>query len=431
MEESLRVLLITQYWSPQRNVPQQRWRWLVEVLVGEGHDVVVLAPGGAREGANTVKWALSRAKPEKGALGEWVYRIPHLNTGTSLSGRTAGQAVTAALQLWAMAKIKFLKEQVTPDVIIGTVPTLPTAIVTAFAGSIFSAPFIIDLRDPWPDLLEFSNRWNESLGAPSFRERALTGGPITIALRLVRKALLETYKHAAVVIVTSRALQNQLQEQLSGDEKAAETTVALVRNVFPRAVAKPKRRERPLGGDLRLLYAGTVGRAQDLRNVVEAVGMAQNAGASIDFRILGSGVALPAVEQLCKERGVHASFEKKSDQVRLKELYQWADTALVPLADWEPLRRAVPSKTYELMEMEIPITAVASGETAALVEEMAAGTTVPPKNPRVLAEHLVNCAKNVSALTGSSKAAEWITNEREVEAPSQLLQILDEIRRRN
>ena len=140
---------------------------------------------------------------------------------------------------------------------------------------------------------------------------------------------------------------------------------------------------------------------------------------------------MPAVKQLCRDLGIHASFENRCDQARLKELYQWADTALVPLADWEPLRRAVPSKTYELMEMEMHITAVASGETAALVEGMAAGIVIPPKNPRVLADHLVDCAKNASSLTGSSEAAKWIANEREVEAPSQLLQVLDEIGRKN
>ena len=360
-----------------------------------------------------------------------MYRIPYLKTGTSLSGRTAGQAATAALQLWAIAKIRLFNKQGKPDVVIGTVPTLPTAIVAAIGGVFFSAPFVIDLRDPWPDLLEFSSKWNESLGAPSIRERVLASGPIGLALRAVSKALLKAYRHAAAVIVTSQALQCQLQEQLRGDEKAIETPVALVRNVFPRAVAKPERRDRPIHGNLRLLYAGTVGRAQDLKNVVEAVGMAQEEGALIELRILGSGVALPAVKQLCRDLGIHASFENRCDQARLKELYQWADTALVPLADWEPLRRAVPSKTYELMEMEMHITAVASGETAALVEGMAAGIVIPPKNPRVLADHLVDCAKNASSLTGSSEAAKWIANEREVEAPSQLLQVLDEIGRKN
>lgn len=72
--------------------------------------------------------------------------------------------------------------------------------------------------------------------------------------------------------------------------------------------------------------------------------------------------------------------------VEIVGFYEWADTALVHLTDWEPLDKAVSSKTYELMSVGIHISGVVKSETARIIKLFEAGDTVSPENPHELAE---------------------------------------------
>jgi len=96
--------------------------------------------------------------------------------------------------------------------------------------------------------------------------------------------------------------------------------------------------------------------------------------------------------------------------------YQWADTALVHLSNWAPLERAVPSKTYELMECGIHISGVVAGETADLIQRLDAGHVVEPDNPWALADLWISLSTNRTLLDVSSCGRDWVRNERKESA---------------
>lgn len=73
----------------------------------------------------------------------------------------------ALAALWVIAKKPGILKYYEPDLIIGSVPALPTAVVTYLASKRFKAPYVIDLRDAWPDLISEHGRWNSGLGNPS------------------------------------------------------------------------------------------------------------------------------------------------------------------------------------------------------------------------------------------------------------------------
>ena len=54
-----------------------------------------------------------------------------------------------------------------PELIIGTVPSIPTAFVAYLLSRVYGKPYVIDLRDAWPDLLDQSGKWNDGLGKRS------------------------------------------------------------------------------------------------------------------------------------------------------------------------------------------------------------------------------------------------------------------------
>src|SRR5699024_5354404 len=170
-------------------------------------------------------------------------------------------------------------------------------------------------------------------------------------------------------------------------------------------------------GTLNVLYAGTLGRAQNLLNVLEAFALTRDMGVDIHVRMIGAGASREALTDRIKERGLDIVIESRKPASELEEAYSWADTALVHLTDWEPLRRAVPSKTYELMSAGIHISGVLDGEGADLIQEMDAGHVVPPESPAELADLWFKLANDRKLLDVSNKGAQWVNRQKESEVP--------------
>ena len=175
---------------------------------------------------------------------------------------------------------------------------------------------------------------------------------------------------------------------------------------------------------LRVLYAGTLGRAQNLTNAVRAVAIAQQDGYDIAIRFVGAGAARQELVRVAKELQVSVEFSSRIAAEDLSEHYDWADTALVHLTNWPALEQAVPSKTYELMSCGIHISAVVSGETKEIVEELGAGHVVAPESPRELASLWESLIDSPAKLTVSDAGATWVEVQRKSVAPEELLRVI-------
>ncbi len=316
----------------------------------------------------------------------------------------------------------------TPDLIIGTVPALPTAVVTAFASMRFKKPYVIDLRDAWPDLLRESSRWNKSTGKASIREKVFSMGPLQVMKALTGVALRGVLKYASGLIVTSAALERELQQRHADPKDSYCQCSVVIRNVFPpltRMKVSPTS-GRPLNS-LNVLYAGTIGRAQNLENAINAVRIALSQGVCIRLRFVGAGAAKAELRKLARDIPGSIEFVYRHPADELDSHYSWADTALVHLTDWPALNKAVPSKTYELMSIGLHITAVADGETAKIVDGLDAGHVVRPESPRELAALWESFVKKPDLLNVGDAGAQWVKQEREVIVPKTLHDFISKV----
>lgn len=178
---------------------------------------------------------------------------------------------------------------------------------------------------------------------------------------------------------------------------------------------------------LNVLYAGTLGRAQKLGNALEAVKIAAERGVRVNLRLVGAGVARDELLRKITEERITAEVHGRVPAQDLRDHYDWADTALVHLTDWEPLERAIPSKTYELMASGIHITGVVGGETADLITDLGGGHVVQPEDPEALAALWVDLATNRGRLTVSEEGQKWVKEQRDQEVPRALFEFLDRI----
>lgn len=361
----------------------------------------------------------NRRQSEKGAAGETIYRSSFLPEGQSLLSRVFNQAYVAAGMIYV--SVRYVKKLKDTDAVIGTVPALPTAAVARVVGRIYRAPYLIDLRDAWPDLLEEATNWNRGLNKRSLHEKVLSRGPMQALTWVARKVINRVLNRSDGILVTSEFLRQQLLEQFESPNREITT----IRNVFPPETPLSRAGwQVPQRGSINVLYAGTLGRAQNLGNAITAANMVADRGVDISLRLVGAGVARNTLSSMIAGTRANISIEDRRDADALGDFYQWADTALVHLTDWEPLARAVPSKTYELMEAGIHISGVVAGETAEMIRKLGAGDVVEPESPSALADLWCDLAWNPGRLRVESTGADWVRRERREVVPPHLVEAI-------
>lgn len=422
----MRILLVTQYWYPENGVPQRRWSWLAKMLIDAGHEVCVVAPPprNSRSVDTTGDSTQTRKMPYKGIKGETIFRSSAYRVGDSITSKAANQLLIALSQVRTLFRNR---KQIEPDLIIGTVPALPTAGVTWVAAKIFDRPYVIDLRDAWPDLMGQASSWNAEVGDPSIREKLAKNGPLQLVTRVSTKVLNSLLRGARTILVTSSTLKASLEARRELSTRGNSPEVVVVRNVFPVASQPTEDRgSHRKSGHLNVLYAGTIGRAQNLQNALEAAKLAKQQGLQIHMIFVGAGAARELLQEMAQEFGVDARFIRLKPAELLNAYYDWADTALVHLAEWEPLQRTVPSKTYELLFNRIHISGVVEGEAADLISSLGGGDVVPPQDPLALANLWVSLGKHPTRLSVGTTGREWVIRERQEVTPVRLLEMLQQ-----
>lgn len=402
-----------------------------------GHEVLVIAPPPHYQRKISVRewWATRQRRanrresiPDSGPSGEAIFRSGFFPEGPSLTQRVINQATVALGSVWAVLQKQGPLRGYKPDLIIGTVPALPTAAATYLVAKILRTRYIIDLRDAWPVLLEESDSWNKGVRKTSFRERGLKFGPLQMTSAATRFVMYWTLRRAAAITVTSSYLEAAMGRREAVQKNGIAPPMVTIRNVFPPETEFTNRLDAACpAGQLRVLYAGTLGRAQNLANTLAAVEIARDMGVEVSVRFVGAGAAKPALQAAASNSGLPVTFEPRHDADDLAEFYEWADTALVHLTDWQALDKAVPSKTYELMGAQLHITGVVGGEAADIIRVHNAGLVVEPENPEELARTWVKLANNRHLLNVDDEGARWVRNERDNVAPKLLQCILGQV----
>lgn len=429
------VLVISHYWYPENGVPQRRWQWLTGLLVNDGYRVTAIAPPPhylrhiSKDGWwESLRNAQSRG-PEWGPHAEKIVRASFIPASHSLTSKSLNQLWSAVSTVRIAVTQRVLKQAPQPSIVIGTVPAIPTAVASYVVAKIWKSPLVIDLRDAWPELLETSESWNAATGTVSRREQVLSGLPMTIMKQVATWTLNRIFNSAEAIIVTSEQHRLDLLKSLH----RTPDSVVTVRNVFPPEISHVPSAESLCSHDsannhrteradsLNVLYAGTIGRAQNLSNAVIAAHLAEQHGVQIKLRLIGAGAAKQEVFKLARQLGVDVEIFGRIPPNQLQQHYMWADSALVHLTDWSPLSKAVPSKTFELMSLGIHITGVVSGEAARLINELGAGSVVPPEHPQLLAQTWSALAKDQTQLAPSPRAAAWVKEEFKETGPARFL----------
>ncbi|MFC5379513.1 glycosyltransferase [Aquipuribacter nitratireducens] len=350
----MRVTLLTHYYEPEVGAPQRRWAAFVPRLVAAGLDVTVVT--------TVPHYPVGRAAPGApgpgrgvGRHGETVVRVRYLPYDGARGRRALDQLRVALASVAPAVRSR-------PDVVVATVPGLPTLAAGRLVATLARARLVVEMRDAWPDLLDDAGT-----------------GPAAVR-GVVRRVVTALQRSADAVVAVSERFAARLAAR--GVRRAVH-----VANGTDLALVPPLPRPDPpaAGEPLRVLYAGTVGESQAVHLAVRAVGLCPPG--TVTLTVVGHGAALPLVhaerDRLPDPAAVTVLPPTDPDGVR--SLLATHHTALVTLRDWPSFTATVPSKLYELLAVGRHVSAVVAGEAADVAVAAGGADVVAPEDPAALA----------------------------------------------
>lgn len=387
----MRVLLLTHYFEPENGAPQRRWSAFIRRFATAGHVVDVLAPpphypGGRLRAEHRSLRPGSLRVSNSGARVHRVAFVPHSG---DIVTRTLDHLV-AAVDSYRRGVQMFRSVGQRPDVIVATAPAMESLIAGRALARRFGVPLVAEMRDAWPDLVAHT----PGLASPA--------SPASAFKRRVHEFVTLLQRRADVVVTTTSTFAKVL-------EARGIPRVTVLRNG-----TDPARYEliAPAPDDgsraLRVLYIGTIGRSQGLDRVILAMARLRSMGVRIEAKLVGQGADVGRLRRLNQRLGHPVTIVGQVDGARVVEQYQWADSTIVSLRDWEPFAWTVPSKLYELLAAGKHITAIVAGEAAELVREANAGDLVSPGDVEGLVALWAALAEDRSRLHVGDGGRRWI-----------------------
>lgn len=395
----MKILLLTHYYAPERGAPQERWSALVRRFVHRGHQVHVVAPaphypfGHLLPEATHMRAGTTHAGPH----GETVHRVAFRPYSASTGSRLADETVAAACAVSA-AVTRFGRAR--PDVVVATVPSLAMLLAGALTARLLRVPFVTDMRDAWPDLLETVDDWDATVGQSRPRptpRKALKRSAAAGAGRVITTL----QRRADAVVTTTDSFAARLRSRGIAD-------VYVVRNGAHSPVSAPRSWIASAGKELRVLYAGTVGRSQGLATAVEAAALAHARGTNIVLRLVGTGAESDALSALATALHAPVEFVPQLPKAQVAAHHAWADTLLVSLRKWPGLLLTVPSKLYEAMSLGIHVSGSIGGEAAEIITRTGAGHVSPPGDAQALAAMWARLAEDRASLQVGDGGRTWV-----------------------
>ncbi len=264
------------------------------------------------------------------------------------------------------------------DLVIGTSPSLFQA-VTAYVISVIKwKPFLLEIRDLWPDFAV---------------EMGVLKSPFLIYW--ARQVEVFLYRRAKHILVNSPAYVDHVRSKGIAPEKIALIPNGVDPNMFdPNERGESIRAKLGLGSQFVVVYAGAIGPANDIQTIVRAAEKLRE-HPEICFVLVGDGKSRPQIEEMIKKLGLSnvllAGAFPKSEMGRVLGM---ANVCVATLQDIPMFRTTYPNKVFDYMAAGRPTLLAIDGVIREVVEASRGGLFVKPGDSQDLAEKTLQLFQN-------------------------------------
>lgn len=322
----MKILLTHRYFWPDSPPYAIMLRVIGESLAGQGHEVHVFS--------TMPSYREHRRAPGRERLGALhVHRVRAIaEAGSGLLVRVLDVAIYCIALFAEVLRVR-------PDVVTaGTFPPVVAAWSASLAARLVGARFVYHMQDIHPEVSKFSG---DRLGRG-------------LAARLLRALDNGTLRRSAAVIVLSGDMAETLRAR-----GRADLPIHVINNFSLDAfggVVEPPSRYRKAHGKRRVIFAGNLGRFQNLPLLAEGVSLSFERHPDLELFFLGDGRALA---ELRDRWGGHpqVSFGPFVPVEQANALIAEADVALVSLVPGM-YKVAYPSKLLTYLGLGVPVLAL-------------------------------------------------------------------------
>ena len=137
---------------------------------------------------------------------------------------------------------------------------------------------------------------------------------------------------------------------------------------------------------LNFLFAGNLGKAQNLTLIIDAANLLKN-DSSVKFHFVGDGIEKNNLELKAKKLGLNnVIFHGSKPIEEMPKYYEMADVMIVTLEDRPYANFTIPGKVQTYMAASRPILSAAKGSTNNLIREADCGIAIDELTPECFAE---------------------------------------------
>lgn len=264
------------------------------------------------------------------------------------------------------------------DLILGTTPPIFQAVSAWFVAWIRRKPFLLEVRDLWPE-------FGVSMG--------VLKNPLMIGLgRWLEKFL---YARATHILVNSPAYKDYMIGKGVHESKVTFIAYGTDIEMFnPSVDGSSIRAELGLRDKFVVLYAGALGQANDIDTILRAAERLKS-NDKIHFVLFGDGKERPRLqneaERMNLSNVIFAGVRPKKDMPRVVAS---ADVCLAILQDIPMFRTTYPNKVFDYMAAGRATVLVIDGITRQLIEDSYGGAYVQPNDDQQLSETILDLSKN-------------------------------------
>ncbi|MGA8942255.1 MAG: glycosyltransferase family 4 protein [Thermoactinomyces sp.] len=297
----------------------------------------------------------------KGLKLSWLWSFPHK---TNNYKRIVNMGSFAAIFFLAGL---FKKK---PDVLIASSPHLFTAFAGWMLARLKGVPFVLEVRDLWPDSLikmgGLKNKW---------------------VVRILTWMESFLYKKADKIIVLTEHQRKFIASKGIDPGKIELVPNGIVVGSWQPDPSKRAEFRRKMGvrdDQFVAIYTGAHGPANALQYVVKAGHYLKPDEVIV---LIGDGPEKEKLLQIKREEGLdHVHLLDPVPKAEIFDYTQAADCGIISLADNEIFRGARPNKLFDYMFVGLPIVTTVDGEVREIVEANKVGFFAGAENPEGLAQ---------------------------------------------
>ncbi len=265
-----------------------------------------------------------------------------------------------------------------PDVVIATSPNFFAAVAGWAVSFVRRRPFILELRDLWPDSI---------IAVGAMRNKALLA-PIRFLERFL-------YRRADAIISVTHAFKSHIAACGVDTEKLSVIRNGADVSRFSPGDGAKIRKLHGHEGKVIVSYIGTLGMAHGLELLLEAASILERRVPQVAIVIIGTGAEAEKLRNRAGELNLrNVQFVERVGHEVIIEHWRASDMTVVLLRDTPLFRTVIPSKVFEAMATGTPIITNVKGELENLLEPLGSAVFVEPGSVDALVAAIEKLAKD-------------------------------------